>query len=103
MRLTLSVSGRLISVVESWRKRALIHSLLAHAGFSPEQAMAYFASSIPDLHEIQPLDGTKPEDESWTDGLFKLWTRATHPSRDSRLKAIQEELATWHKRAEPRA
>jgi hypothetical protein len=76
----------------------LTHSILAQAGFSPEKAMAYFASSIPDLHEIQPLDGTKEEDASWTDGLFKLWTRATHPSRDSRLKAVQDELATWGKR-----
>jgi hypothetical protein len=69
--------------------------------------MTYFAQSIPDLHEIQPLEGVgkgssgpggeggEGKKEGWTDSLFKLWTRATHPSREARLGAVRKELARW--------
>ncbi|OCF60992.1 hypothetical protein L486_00636 [Kwoniella mangroviensis CBS 10435] len=73
--------------------------ILALAGYDPHQALSYFSTSVADLHEIQPIDKSK-KDNSWTGSMFKLWTRATHPTPEKRLEAIRDELTRWEKEAE---
>jgi hypothetical protein len=45
------------------------------------------------LHEIQPMD--KDKGSGLTGRMFKLWTRATHPSPEKRTAAIKDELERW--------
>ncbi|WWC62155.1 uncharacterized protein I303_104747 [Kwoniella dejecticola CBS 10117] len=73
--------------------------ILALAGYDPNQALSYFSTSVADLHEIQSMDKIK-KDNSWTGSMFKLWTRATHPTPDQRREAIREELDRWAREAE---
>ncbi|WVF71350.1 hypothetical protein IAT40_006154 [Kwoniella sp. CBS 6097] len=70
--------------------------ILALAGYNPHAALSHF-ESVTDLHEIQPIDKAE---SSWTGSLFKLWTRATHPSTEKRTQAIRDELARWEREAE---
>nr|XP_019046510.1 hypothetical protein I302_05260 [Kwoniella bestiolae CBS 10118]OCF25440.1 hypothetical protein I302_05260 [Kwoniella bestiolae CBS 10118] len=72
--------------------------ILALAGYDPSRALSYFSTSVADLHEIQPIDKSK-KDNSWTGSMFKLWTRATHPTPEQRLEAIRGELERWEKEA----
>lgn len=71
--------------------------VLALAGFDPHAALNHFSSSVTDLHEIQPLD--KDDGNSLTGRMFKLWTRATHPSAEQRTTALRVELKRWEKEA----
>ncbi|WVQ99511.1 hypothetical protein IAU59_006647 [Kwoniella sp. CBS 9459] len=70
--------------------------ILALAGYNPHAALSHL-ESVTDLHEIQPIDKAEA---SWTGSLFKLWTRATHPSVEKRTQAIRDELARWEMEAE---
>ncbi|OCF32948.1 hypothetical protein I316_05286 [Kwoniella heveanensis BCC8398] len=69
--------------------------ILALSGYNPHAALSHF-ESVTDLHEIQPIDKAE---SSWTGSLFKLWTRATHPSTEKRTQAIKDELERWEKEA----
>ncbi|WVR06910.1 hypothetical protein IAU60_003946 [Kwoniella sp. DSM 27419] len=68
--------------------------ILSLAGFDPHAALSHFETSVADLREIHTVDSP---DTSWTGSLFKLWTRATHPSPDKRTQAMREELDRWRK------
>ncbi|TYJ58681.1 hypothetical protein B9479_000517 [Cryptococcus floricola] len=66
--------------------------LLARAGFNPHSALSHFSSSVASLHEIQPIDKA---DDGLTGAVFKLWSRATHPSAGDRSEAIRKEIERW--------
>ncbi|RSH87196.1 hypothetical protein EHS25_003105 [Saitozyma podzolica] len=69
------------------------HEILALAGYDPRAALDHFSGSVTDLHEIQPMD--KDKGSGLTGRMFKLWTRATHPSPEKRTAAIKDELERW--------
>lgn len=73
--------------------------ILALAGFNPREAIEHF-SSVAELHEIQPLD--KDDGTSLTGRMFKLWTKATHPSVEQRTAAMRKELERWEREAKER-
>ncbi|WRT66538.1 uncharacterized protein IL334_003497 [Kwoniella shivajii] len=73
--------------------------ILALAGYEPQKTLTYFSTSVADLHEIQPVKKLT-EDNTWTGSMFKLWTRATHPSPEQRKEAIKDELDRWKRERE---
>ncbi|WWC70167.1 uncharacterized protein I206_104115 [Kwoniella pini CBS 10737] len=78
--------------------------ILALAGFDPNKALSYFTTSVADLHEIQPIELKNKNllENSWTGSMFKLWTRATHPTPNQRREAIEKELLRWEKELKSR-
>ena len=93
MKLILPVCGEFTIVESSTSDDS--NRWLALAGFDPCLALSHFSNSITDLREIQPLDRLEGKDDSWTGQLFKLWTRATHPSPEQRTEAVSKELERW--------
>ncbi|WVQ82105.1 hypothetical protein IAT38_004233 [Cryptococcus sp. DSM 104549] len=70
--------------------------ILARAGFDPRAALSHFSGSVAELHEIPSADKAEA---GLTGTMFKLWTRATHPSPEQRTDAIKKEIKRWDEEA----